>query len=107
MIEAIRRADPITLVRVDSAERAAAGFPPGGELMVLEVEDPPVDAAVELHEAVGERADLLGPADSGGRTRWLLQGKDLTAARIAVRSVVSRWREGGARVRIDADPVDL
>ncbi len=107
VIEAIRRADPITLVRVDSAERAAAGFPPGGELMVLEVEDPPVDAAVELHEAVGERADLLGPADSGGRTRWLLQGKDLTAARIAVRSVVSRWREGGARVRIDADPVDL
>lgn len=107
VIEAIRKADPATFVRIDSAERAAAGFPPGGEVMVLEVEDPPPDATDELNEAVGERADVLGPADSGGRTRWLLQGQDLTAARIAVRSVVSRWREGGARVRIDADPVDL
>jgi primosomal protein N' (replication factor Y) len=107
VIEAIRRADPSTFVRIDSAERAAAGFPPGGEVMVIEVEDPAVNAADELHDAVGKRAEVLGPAESGGRTRWLLQGQDLTAARVAVRSVVSRWREGGARVRIDADPVDL
>ncbi len=107
VIEAIRRADPSSFVRIDSAQRAAAGFPPGGEVMVIEVEDPAVNAADELHDAVGERADVLGPAESGGRTRWLLQGQDLTAARVVVRSVVSRWREGGARVRIDADPVDL
>ena len=107
VIEAIRRGDPITLVKRDSARRAAAGFPPGGEVLVLEVEHAALDAAEELAEAVGDRAEVLGPVESAGRTRWLLQGKDLTTARTAVRSVVSRWREGGARVRIDADPVDL
>ncbi len=107
VIDAIRRADPITFVRRDSTRRAAAGFPPGGEVLVLEVEGAVPDAGEQLEEAIGDRAEVLGPADGGGRTRWLLQGQDLTAARIAVRAVVSRWREGGARVRIDADPVDL
>ncbi len=107
VIEALRRADPVTFVRQDSAARAAAGFPPGGEVMILEVDDPAPDAGEELVAAIADRAEVLGPADSGGRTRWLLQGTDLTAARLAVRQVVARWREGGARVRIDADPVDL
>jgi primosomal protein N' (replication factor Y) (superfamily II helicase) len=107
VVEALRRADPLPFLRADSADRAAAGFPPGGEVLVLEVEDPPAAASEELEAAVGARAEILGPAESGGRVRWLLQGKDLSAARVALRSVVSRWREGGARVRIDADPVDL
>jgi len=107
VIEALRRADPMTFVRQDSAARAAAGFPPGGEVLILEVDGPTPDAGEELVAAIADRAEVLGPADSGGRTRWLLQGKDLTAARLAVRQVVARWREGGARVRIDADPVDL
>jgi len=107
VIDAIRRADPIPFMRQESSRRASAGFPPGGEVLVLEVEDAASDAGEQLVEAVGDRAEVLGPADGGGRTRWLLQGPDLTAARVAVRSVVSRWREGGARVRIDADPLDL
>jgi hypothetical protein len=56
---------------------------------------------------VADRAQVLGPADHRGRMRWLLQGSDLTSARVAVRSVVGRWRDGGARVRVDADPIDL
>ena len=107
VIEALRRTDPVSFVRQDSAARAAAGFPPGGEVLVLEVDDPAPDAGEELVAAVADRAEVLGPADSGGRTRWLLQGNDLTTARLAIRQVVARWREGGARVRIDADPVDL
>ncbi len=107
IVDAIKRADPITFVRHDSARRAAAGFPPGGEVLILEVEDAVADAGEQLAEAIGDRAEVLGPAEGGGRTRWLLQSIDLTAARVAVRSVVSRWREGGARVRIDTDPVDL
>jgi primosomal protein N' (replication factor Y) len=106
-IVALRRADPVAFVRSDSAARAAAGFPPGGEIVVLEVEDPPTDADEHLAEAIGTRAQVLGPADHRGRSRWLLQGADLTAARVAVRGVVARWREGGARVRVDADPIDL
>lgn len=107
VIEAIRKAEPIGFMEADSAQRAQAGFPPGGEVLVLEVEDPVADAGEQLVEAIGDRAEVLGPADSGDRTRWLVQGTDLTAARIAVRSVVARWREGGARVRIDADPIEL
>ncbi len=94
-------------MRMDAAGRVEAGFPPGGEVVVVEVEDPPSDAAEQLASAIGRRAQVLGPADHRGRSRWLLQGADLTAARIALRAVVARWREGGARVRVDADPIDL
>ncbi|MEE9297945.1 MAG: hypothetical protein V3V29_02770 [Acidimicrobiia bacterium] len=107
VVEALRRADPVGFVSPDAQRRAAAGFPPGGEVLVIEVEGAAPAAHDELLEAVGARADVFGPADAAGRLRWLLQGGDLTAARIAVRAVVARWREGGARVRIDADPVDL
>lgn len=107
VIEALRRADPVGYVTGDSAVRSAAGFPPGGEIVVLEVDGLHDTAAEDLESAVGDRAEVLGPAIDGERARWLLQGTDLTAARIAVRSVVARWRNGGARVRVDADPVDL
>lgn len=106
-IVALRKADPAQLVATDAADRVAAGFPPGGEVLVLEIEDAPRLASAELEEAIGSRAQVLGPAEHHGRQRWLLQGPDLTAGRIAVRGLVARWREGGARVRIDADPIDL
>jgi primosomal protein N' (replication factor Y) len=106
-IEALRRADPIAVIRDDAAARVAAGFPPGGEILVVEVEGAADGAAGELVEVVGARAEVLGPAEHRGRLRWLLQGRDLTAARVAIRALVARWREGGARVRVDADPIDL
>jgi len=106
-LEALLRGDPRPFIAADGAERANAGFPPGGELLVLEVEDATPGADEELVEAVGTRAQVLGPADHRGKVRWLLQGADLTAARVAVRSVVGRWRDGGARVRVDADPIEL
>jgi primosomal protein N' len=107
VIEALRRADPIPFLTEDSSRRAAAGFPPGGETVVVEVTDPPDGASAELVAAVGGRGEVLGPADIADRTRWLIQGTDLTQARVAVRALVARWRDGGARVRVDADPVDL
>lgn len=108
VITALRRADPVGFVDEDAANRAAAGFPPGGEVLVIEAAGGAPGAHDELLAAVGSRAEVLGPAEAAGdRLRWLLQGADLTAARKAVRSVVGAWREGGARVRIDADPIDL
>jgi primosomal protein N' (replication factor Y) len=107
VFEALRTADPVPFVIADARRRSAAGFPPGGELLVVEVDTAPAGATDELVAAVGTRAEVLGPAEAGERTRWLVQGADITPARIAIRALVARWRDGGARVRVDADPVDL
>ncbi|MCJ7725850.1 MAG: hypothetical protein MUP76_05615 [Acidimicrobiia bacterium] len=106
-IRALLRGDPLEMLEPHLAERAALGLPPGGELLVVEADDLPAGADQALREAVGERASVHGPADARGRTRWLVQGRDLRSARIALRGVVHEWRERGARVRIDADPIDL
>jgi primosomal protein N' (replication factor Y) len=106
-ITALRRGDPLEMLEEHMRDRAALGLPPGGELLVLEAADAPDDADAVLRDAVGARADVHGPADQHDRTRWLVQGRDLRTARIALRGVVREWRERGARVRIDADPIDL
>ncbi|MBU1866689.1 MAG: hypothetical protein KKE89_09770 [Actinobacteria bacterium] len=106
-IKALLRGDPMEMLEAHLAERTSLGLPPGGELLVVEADDLPADADARLREAVGGRASVHGPAEARGRTRWLVQGGDLRNARIALRGVVHEWRERGARVRIDADPIDL
>ena len=107
VIGALLKGDPVAFVREDSARRAALGFPPGGEILVVEAGGLPPGADRELAHEVGTRAAVLGPAESGGSLRWLIQARDLASTRAVVRGVVGRWREGGARVRVDADPIDL
>jgi hypothetical protein len=36
-----------------------------------------------------------------------VQGRDLAPFREAARPLVQRWRDAGATVRIDVDPIDL
>jgi primosomal protein N' (replication factor Y) len=107
-LEALRRADPVAFVHSDMRGRAELGFPPGGgEMLVVEVVDAPVDADAVLRAALGDRAEVHGPAHHDGRRRWLVQGADLRPAKIALRPVVQELRDRGGRVRIDADPIDL
>ena len=106
-VVALRRADPIGLLRSEIAARAALGFPPHGELLVVEAEHPPEGADGAMRTAVGERGSVLGPAKREERSRWLIQGADLRPARLVLRGLVQEWRDSGARVRVDADPVDL
>jgi primosomal protein N' len=106
-IEALRRGDPLDALAAHLAERSALGLPPAGELLVVEGASLPDDADTVLRAALGERAEIHGPADHGDRRRWLVQGADLHSARVALRGVVHGWRERGARVRVDADPIDL
>jgi primosomal protein N' (replication factor Y) len=107
VIGALVKGDPVGFVRADSARRAALGFPPGGEILAVEASGLIGVARDDLAAEVGDRAVVLGPAPAGDALRWLVQARDLTAARVVVRRVVGRWREAGARVRVDADPIDL
>jgi primosomal protein N' (replication factor Y) len=107
VVETLRRGDPIDFVKADAARRSSMGFPPGGEIVALEASGLPSGAEADLVADIGGRAEVLGPAASGDGLRWLLQGRDLTAARTVLRGVVGRWRESGARVRVDSDPIEL
>ncbi len=106
-IAALRRGDPMPLVRAEIDSRASLGFPPHGELIVIEAQDPPADADGRIRSALGDRAAVLGPAERRDRLRWLIQGSDLRPARLALRPLVQDWRDAGARVRVDVDPIDL
>ena len=89
-----------------AAERRSSGFPPSGELIALEI-DRRVPVGDTIARAIGSTARVLGPAPMRDRDRWLIQGADLTAARVALRGVVGTLRDKGARVRVDVDPIDL
>jgi primosomal protein N' (replication factor Y) len=86
--------------------REAARFPPFGSLIAIEV-DVDHEADATIRSALGSSASVRGPARMRDRMRWLIQGDDLTIARIALRSAVGDLRSQGARVRVDADPIDL
>ena len=104
VFDALRSGDPIPFMGDVLRTREETGFPPVGELIALETDAK--DAAVPLREAAGDAA-LLGPAREGDRDRWLIQGPDLARVRLRLRGAVRQLRDGGSRVRVDADPVDL
>jgi len=110
VIAALRRADPLAFIRQELDARTAFGYPPAGELLVIELRDGAGDLTVHdaaIREAAGEVA-VMGPMVSGEEARrWLLWGDRLTEARRALRPLVQRLRENGVTVRIDADPIDL
>jgi primosomal protein N' len=87
-------------------ERRASRFPPFGELIALEI-DRAVPVGDAILASIGNDARVLGPAPMRDRDRWLIQGPDLTNARIALRHAVGTLRDKGAKVRIDVDPIDL
>lgn len=104
VFDALRGGDPIPFMESVLQQREETGFPPIGELIALETDAR--DSALLLEEAAGDAA-LLGPAPEGDRDRWLIQGPDLTRVRMRLRGAVRQLRDGGYRVRVDADPVDL
>ena len=104
-IAALRSGHPMEFLRAEIARRSAAGFPPTGELMAIDVRNAPDGADTALREAGG--SVVRGPASAGEGMRWLLEGSDLREVKIRLRSLVQSWRDAGARVRVDVDPIDL
>jgi primosomal protein N' (replication factor Y) len=106
VITALRSGRPFPFLDDELGDRAASGFPPVGALLAIET-DAPLEVAEPALQAAGQGVTVLGPAAWAGGNRWLLQGDDLSEVRIRLRSVVQTLRDGGSRVRVDADPVDL
>jgi len=88
------------------AARRAHSFPPVGSLIALETDNEDETSRL-LSEHLSDHATVLGPAPIQDRFRWLIQGRDLTDARIVLRPVLTTLRGSGARVRVDVDPIDL
>ena len=86
--------------------RAAAGFPPSGDLIAIEV-SPPFDGVDDLMSEVRQVVDVHGPAEVADRMRYLLAARDLDPARLRLRSIVRTLRDRGSNVRVDVDPIDL
>lgn len=106
VVGALRRGRGLEAMRDVVADRTEAGFPPGRDLLAIEVVGDPASVNCSLAE-LGTDVDVLGPADSRGRWRWLVQGDDLKTAKVQLRASVQQWRDAGLRVRIDVDPIDL
>jgi primosomal protein N' (replication factor Y) len=108
ILEALRKGDPVAAMQDEAERRAAAGLPPGREAIVVEMANGPAGADAALREAVGDRGEVQGPIDRpDDRVRWLLLAPDLGRARVALRPLVAAWREEGATVRVDADPLEM
>jgi primosomal protein N' (replication factor Y) len=107
VIAALRRGDPLEFLESELEEREAMGFPPAGELIVVEVRDGGTETDGMIKAAVGDDATVYGPAPAPRGVRWLIQGDRLSPVRTRLRPTVQRLRDSGAAVRIDADPLDL
>lgn len=106
VIVALRRGDPLDFLAATIQERAATRLPPAGEVLVIEL-DGTAEADLEIRDLATDRAEVFGPADHSGRHRWLVQGADLRTFRVGLRRLVQGWRDGGRRVRVDVDPLEL
>ncbi len=105
IVKTLKRGDPIPYLEQVLVERGRAHAPPSTEMIAIEIrESVPADAGDAL-VALPE-IEVLGPLALDNGLRWLIQGR-LDKARAELRDLVGRWREGGATVRVDADPIDI
>jgi primosomal protein N' (replication factor Y) len=106
LVLALRRGDPMPFLEALLAERARLGLPPATEMLAIEVRGVEDPARFDEELRALSPPGVLGPALSSQGWRWLLQGP-LGPLKPSLRPLVQRWRESGATVRIDADPIDL
>ncbi len=106
LVTALKRGDAVPYLEQLLMERARLGLPPATEMLAIEVrgEEGPSRFDSDLRSL--EPPTVLGPAPAAQGSRWLLQGS-LGTLKPRLRPLVQRWREAGATVRVDADPIDL
>lgn len=107
LVTALRRGDPMEFLTHEMAERRALGYPPASEIMVIEVRGGSANVDGDLRATGDDGMSIMGPAPTQGADRWLVQGAALGGYKLALRPLVQRWRDQGATVRVDVDPLDL
>ncbi|RLE15828.1 MAG: hypothetical protein DRJ28_03135 [Actinobacteria bacterium] len=106
VIEALVKGRSEPFLGRELTSRKEFGFPPAGSLIAIEA-DKAHDPESLLSEGLMAVATILGPVPVRDRIRWLIQGRDLERARLALRPILTTLRGRGARVRVDVDPIDL
>jgi primosomal protein N' len=105
---ALKKGDPVPFLEAEREVRARFGFPPAGELVILEARGSLPDGSEIWVKDAADGATILGPVARGnGGVRWLIQGTDLSKVRTRLRPLVQRWRDAGVAVRVDVDPIEL
>ncbi|MGD2042496.1 MAG: hypothetical protein PVJ28_02535 [Acidimicrobiia bacterium] len=106
LIATMRRGDPIPYLERVLVERGREGMPPSTEMIALEIRDVVPDNAAEAVRSLDPGAIVMGPMQVENGQRWLITGK-LGKTRLELRTLVGRWRDKGATVRVDVDPIDV
>jgi len=108
VVAALRAGDPTPFLDAEVTARSAFGYPPSGELLVLETRGPQDPESID-HELrrLAAPALVMGPAEIRDGRRWLVQASRLDEFKTAIRPLLQRLRDSGVTVRVDADPIDL
>ena len=106
LLTALKRGDPVPYLEEVLGERARLGLPPATDMVAVEIRE--VDGPDRFDHDLRklEPATILGPAPVASGWRWLVQGR-LGPIKPELRPMIQAWRESGATVRIDVDPIDL
>ena len=106
LISTLRRGHPMPYLERLLIERARDGLPPSSEMMAVEVRGVSGPEEIERDLKGLEVEHLMGPAVRSSSIRWLMRGS-LHRAKLELRPLVQKWRDSGATVRLDVDPIDL
>lgn len=104
LITTMRRGDPMPYLERVLVARGKERMPPSTEMIAVEIRGDGIDE-VDLGDLEGD-VEVLGPLTIDDGRRWLLIGK-LGKARQQLRTKVGKWRDSGATVRVDVDPIDV
>lgn len=106
LLTTLKRGDPVPYLEEVLGERARLGLPPATDMLAVEIRGVEEPDRFDRDLRGLPPATILGPAPVATGWRWLIQGR-LGPLKPELRPMIQAWRESGATVRIDADPIDL
>jgi primosomal protein N' (replication factor Y) len=109
-VQALVRWDPAYFWRHELPRRVELGFPPARRLVLVEGPEPgeAPDAMAALQDALGPKAELVGPAAMGRGWRIIAKVEDAESAARALRPMLAEAsRSGGPRISVDVEPLEV
>jgi primosomal protein N' (replication factor Y) len=109
-VQALVRWDPEFFWRHELPRRVELRFPPARRLVLVEgpVPEEAQQARAVLADALGPKAELLGPAAMGRSWRIIAKVEDAESAARALRPVLTEAsRAGSPRMSVDIEPLEV